>query len=167
MISLHLHDLIALVDNVHGENKALRPFLPTRFLELTTTIQDRIDPAGKSKARAEALEALADIEGLDTSQAAAGDGIELLPYIPRDHVSALADWCKENGEPWLERACKFILRHENVEIERYSYYSGCYRWRFKKKTMPERWQDEYAGSNLMAVLSHLAVEIKERLDALS
>lgn len=88
----------------------------------------------------------------------------------RSHLAVFADWLKENGEPWMERAARFIVKRPEIEFglgANYDWNKDV--WEFKNESMPKGWTYiETAGCKSFAgLLASLAREMKKRAEELS
>jgi hypothetical protein len=84
----------------------------------------------------------------------------------RTPLHALNDWCKENAEPWLGKAARFIVKHDLKMTTDTSY--GNYRyWKFEE--LPNGWYvscdlDRKSVAGLLAELAHLIQKKTEELE---
>jgi hypothetical protein len=81
----------------------------------------------------------------------------------KETLEAIGEWAKENDEPWLERACKFLIRHPDVRIVRDARSYGTY---FKFDSMPKAWTGITSKNSVAELIFGLADEIEERLTGL-
>ncbi len=170
MIEIPLHHLAIIwepEDSKHREH--ITNWIPEAVHGFCDRIAAEAEPLLKAKAKAtedEARETAQDI------------GEELPPAVenpPRERgdferttLFAFGEWCADRKEVWMERACKFLIKNHDVRIERFSYYSGCWRWRFAKDSMPARWKGFDANAyTVLGLIGLLALEIQERMAAIS
>ncbi len=87
----------------------------------------------------------------------------------RTPIGALADWCKENDEPWLERACRFFVKNPDIIVARKasSWSAETFYYEFEAGTLPGKFKIYTSGCSTFALLlCKLAEEIQERLEAI-
>lgn len=173
MIQLYLHEFLLLLNTTDKETKPFRAAIPHDFAAMCRTIECQVCPAvDKKKDMGDAEETLEDLgEEMPAKPADGRDPKKTDNPFDRTILIALGEFVHEGGEepdPWLERACKLLIRHPEIRIERYHWYSSEYHWRFVPKTMPERWSgfNPSGAFTVAALLAYLAVEIRERLAAL-
>lgn len=154
MIQIYLHELA----KIDGTKK----YWPADFRALCAAIEHAIDPRSKPVELDEFGDKIEPPEVAEEKDAPT-------PPLPdwtfdRTPVSALADWCQENDEPWLEKAARFLLKHRGVRIERRHTYGTSYSWRFLDSSMPDRWKYISGEESFACLLAHLAAEIKKRIE---
>lgn len=165
MLKLYLSDLAPHIDPGEGKHKALWLMIPENVRNICAAMSEDIDPTLKPRSREEAALTLEDLGETAPPPPEPREKGE----FDRTPLGALADWCQSHDEPWLEKACRFILRHPDIRVARYSYYSGCWRWKFVNSSLPERWKGDITESayTFLGLLCELANEIRDRLKDLA
>jgi hypothetical protein len=110
----------------------------------------------------ETLEAIGEM-ATTTAKEQSPDQHPLPGRFDRTPLVAMGEWAKENDEPWLERACKFLIRHPDVRIVRDARSYGTY---FKFDSMPKAWTGITSKNSVAELIFGLADEIEERLTGL-
>lgn len=89
----------------------------------------------------------------------------------RTHIAVLADWLGESEikEPWLERACRYLVKRPETTFALSTTYSTPY---WKWATYPEHWKYGFESaiasdkSTFAGLLAELALHIKKRIEEL-
>lgn len=159
MIKLYLHQLIRL--DPTNEHK----YWPETFTHMVACIEENLKP--KKKPDAEAAKELAEDIGEDAPAPRPEPAEQPKPgTFDRTPVLALIDWCKDNDEPWMEKAFRFLDKHRTIRIKHELRY-GDDRYEFESRTMPERWRSISNYDKGLAILfAKLAEEIEERFNDL-
>lgn len=155
-VTIPLLDLVLLDDS--------RKFWPDEFRAMTANIEQEIDPACKPEIMEDLEDSPPVVVEIDKPKEAKPKKTGPFDRTP---VGALADWLKENDEPWLERAARFLVRHQNITIKRQHSYGKDYYWKFSDDSMPDRWKYlSFTNSpeSFAALLACLAKEIRKRIE---
>lgn len=138
-MQIALHDLLSL--------HPTRDFLPATFRQLCNVVDHGIDPT---------------VPPDDAPDIRLPPDPGRPPRLDRDTISLIADWCLENEEPWMAKACRFILKHQDITVTR----SQILGRHFGFEKMPTGWYSSYQPS-FAELLADLAREIQKRMEALN
>lgn len=155
--------MISLLDLIPLDEK--KKFWPDTFRHICGNIEQQIDPT----VRPDVLNDIDDTMPTPVEAHTEGEEPKKKPELKpfdRTPMHAMVDWCKENDEPWLERAARFLCKHQGIMAERYrASYGDTRYWRFVDKTMPDRWKYlSGTESSFAALFAVLATEIKKRIE---
>lgn len=154
MIQIYLHNLMELDPPKH--------FIPTEPRTICRGIELDIAPECADDEERE-------LRGLPAISTEPVEGEKPEPkkdpiHVPFDKtpLGVLADWCKENDETWLERACRFIVKRPEIVIYLRRAYGNTYYWAFLDESMPDRWRYIDSDKSVLGLLCTLAREIEKR-----
>lgn len=153
MITLTINRFLGM-----GSYSDRESLVPDTLKQICRAIEAEISPPRKAIAAKETLEDIG--ETVPESPVKEHDG-----SFDRTPLVALGEWCADNDEPMLERACKFLIKHTEIRAQRKHYYSDTYQVLFLPETLPSRWKHSISASTagFLGLLCNLADEIEERL----